>query len=150
ALIAFPGSSSGSVAARMRSGDFDEFHIDLTENVFDAGWVRFDSLLGYRVYRYDEGLRIRQTINPVGTGIIAGTQIALGDDFSTQNEFHGGDFGFRTHFARDDFSLDILTKLGVGSVNRTVQIFGGQVITTPGAAPQPEVGGLLALGSNIG
>jgi hypothetical protein len=150
ALIAFPGSSGGGVAARIRSGDFYDGHIDLMENVFNLGWVRFDSLFGYRFYRYDEGLRVRQTVLPTGVGVATGSQIDAVDNFSAQNEFHGGDFGFRTQFTRDTFSLDLLTKCAVGSVNRDVKIFGGQVFTSPGSAPVPAIGGLLALGSNIG
>src|SRR5262249_48719314 len=90
-LIAFPGTSAGAVAARASSGEFYEAHVDLTENVIDCGWFRLDSLLGYRFYRYDEGLRIRQTVtnNPFFT---AGTVFASQDAFQTQNEFHGGDF----------------------------------------------------------
>ncbi len=148
-LIAFPCSSAGTIDARDRSGEFYEAHIDLTENVVDAGWFRFDSLLGYRFYRYDEGLRIRQTITSA-PNFAAGTVFASGDDFRAQNEFHGGDLGFRTQFLWQDFSLALLTKLGVGCVNRDVKITGGQVIAVPGQTPVASEGGLYALPSNIG
>jgi hypothetical protein len=148
-LVAFPGSSAGSVAASARSGDYYDFHLDLTENVLDTGWFRLDSLLGYRFYRYDEGVRIRHTIsnNP---SFAAGTVLTAEDDFTAINEFHGGDFGFRSHFSWEDVTLDLLTKLAVGSVNRDVKIVGGQETTAPGQTPVARAGGLLALGSNIG
>jgi len=149
ALVAAPGSSAGSVAARDRSGEFYEAHVDLTENVFDCGWARLDSLLGYRFYRYDDGLSIAQ-VTTNSPNFAAGTVFRRGDDFATQNEFHGGDLGFRTHFAWETLSLDVLTKIAVGMVDRTVKISGGQVIAVPGAAPLVQSGGLLALASNIG
>jgi hypothetical protein len=148
-LVAFPGSSSGSITARAASGEFYQGNIDFTENVCDKGWFRFDSLLGYRFFRYDEGLRIRQSITG-SPNFATGTAFTSEDDFSTLNEFHGADFGFRTQFNWEDFSVALLTKLGVGCVNRTVKITGGQSVTVPGSPPANEVGGLLALSSNIG
>jgi hypothetical protein len=148
-LVAFPGSSTGTVSARARSGEFYDAHFDLTENVIDTGWVRLDSLFGYRFYRYDEGLRIRQSIanNPL---FAPGTQFAGEDDFATQNIYHGADLGFRTLLGNDDFSLGLLTKLGVGRLSRSVNIIGGQLATVPGVAPSLRTGNLLALPSNIG
>jgi hypothetical protein len=147
-LIAFPGSSGGSVAARSSSGNLIMANVDLTENVFDSGWFRLDSLLGYRFYSYGEGLRIRQNITNIPNA--PGTVFTSEDDFGTQNTFNGGDFGLRTQFTWEDFSLGLLTKLAVGGVNREVNIVGGSVTTTAGSAPLSRSGGLLALSSNMG
>ncbi|HKI32159.1 MAG TPA: BBP7 family outer membrane beta-barrel protein [Gemmataceae bacterium] len=148
-LIASPGISSGSIGARAASGDFYEAHIDLRENVVDWGWLRLDSLLGYRFYRYDEGLSIAQSrTNILNTR--TGTVFASEDDFNTQNEFHGADMGFRTQLWWENFSLDLLTKCGVGSVNRTVKVLGETVTTIPGSPTLVREGGLYALASNIG
>jgi hypothetical protein len=149
ALIAFPGSSGGLLSARAASGDFYEAHFDLTGNVVDTDWVRVDSLLGYRFYRFDEGLSLRQDINSSPT-FVPGTQFVGTDNFATKNEYHGADLGFRTVLTRDDFWLSLLTKLGVGRLSRTVKIRGGQVIEVPGTAPMVEAGNLFALSSNIG
>src|SRR5262249_49465947 len=112
ALIAFPGSSSGAIDARATSRNLYEAHIDLTENVVDTGWLRLDSLFGYRFFRYDEGLSVQQSITN-SPNFAAGTQFLGRDDFATHNIFHGADLGFRTVLTRDDFSLCILTKLDV-------------------------------------
>jgi hypothetical protein len=149
ALIA-SGSSSGSIDVRSSSGNLYEAHLDLTERVLDDGWVRLDSLFGYRFYRYDEGLRIRQTLSPIGGAFAVGTQLASNDDFTTHNTFNGGDFGFRTQFFWQNFSVGLLSKLAVGGINRDVKILGGTLVSVPGSAPVPEVGGLYALVSNIG
>jgi hypothetical protein len=147
-LIAFPGSSAGSVAARASSGNLLMTTVDLTENVLDTGWFRLDSLLGYRFYTYGEGVSVHQRITNIPNA--PGTVFASEDDFGTNNTFHGGDFGLRMKFAWEDFSLGLLSKLAVGRVERDVKIVGGSLTTAPGAAPVAREGGVLALKSNIG
>ncbi len=149
-LIAFPGSSSGSVDIRASSGNFYMGHLDVTETICDDGWLRFNALVGYRFFRYDEGLNIRQTINPTSASFVPGTQLDSVDNFNTRNEFHGADFGFRTQLFWQSFSLDLLTKLAVGRLQRTIDIEGNTVTTVPGVAPVTQAGGVLALSSNIG
>ena len=99
AFVAIPSSSSipgsaGTVTAHASSGNFYEAHLDLTEKITDLGWVRLDTLLGYRFYRYDEGLIIQQTLFPFQRAV-TGTKIVNSDNFQTKNEFNGGDFGMR-------------------------------------------------------
>ncbi len=149
-LIAYPGSSSGSIDVRDRSGDFYMANVDLAERFVDCGWVRIDALLGYRYYRYDDGLHVAQTISPTAVNFAAGTQLASTDEFTAESTFHGGDFGLRTQFWWQNFSLDLLTKLAVGGVNRRVEISGNTVTTVPGAGPAVQEGGVFALSSNIG
>jgi hypothetical protein len=148
-LIAFPGSSSGTIDARAASGDFYEAHVDLRENVVAWSWLRLDSLLGYEFYRYDEGLSIAQTRTNIPR-TRTGTVFASRDDFTTQNEFHGGDLGLKTHIWWESFSLDLTTKADVGSVDRLVKIGGETVTTVPGLPTKVQQGGLYALPSNIG
>ena len=71
-LVAFPGSSSGSVDIKASSGNFYEAHLDFTEKFLDQGWLQMESILGYRFYRYDDGLRVRQVINPTGGTTVPG------------------------------------------------------------------------------
>jgi hypothetical protein len=150
-LVTFPNSASGGIDIRVTSGNFYEGHVNLTDNFFDDGTWRLDALAGYRMYRYDEGLRIRQisvaTNNP---NLTPGTQVFVGDDFSTQNEFHGVDLGLRTSYRWESLTLEVLTKVAVGNLRRRVDIYGGQQITVPGGTPELRVGGVYALASNIG
>jgi hypothetical protein len=147
-LIAFPGSSAGSVAVRASSGNLLMTTVDLAENVVDTGWFRLDSLLGYRFYTYGEGVSIQQRITNIPNA--PGTVFASQDDFGTNNTFHGGDFGLRMNFTWEDFSLGLLSKLAVGRVERDVKIVGGSLTTAPGSDPVAREGGVLALKSNIG
>jgi hypothetical protein len=153
-LIAFPGNStgsgSGSIDIRAESGNYYETHIDLVGNIWDAGWIRFDTMLGYRYYRYDEGLRIRQSQTPNNPNFITGTQITSEDDFNTHNTFNGGDFGLRTQIECGNLSLGLLAKLAVGDVFRETNILGSTTTTVPGQTPVTQMGGVYALSSNIG
>jgi hypothetical protein len=149
-LVAFPGTSTGGVDIRASSGNFYEAHFDFTENFLDKGWVRGNALLGYRFFRYNEGLHIRQTLSPSDPSFALGTQIVAVDDFNTRNEFHGGDLGLRFQFFWESFSLDLLSKVAIGRVHRFVGISGTQTTTVPGSPPLTQNGGVLALSSNIG
>jgi len=113
------------------SGNFYETHIDLTENVLVLGWLRWESLLGYRFYRYDEGLRIRQNIVN-SPNFVAGHDFCLKTILRPQR-VHGGDFGFRTLLSWNDFSLNLLSKLAVGHVSRDINISGGKWLRCQGS-----------------
>ncbi len=149
-LVAFPGSSNGSIDIRAASGNFYSAHFDLTEKALDLGWFRLNSLLGYRFYRYDENLRIQQTLTPTDPAFIPGTQVATNDNFGVRNQFHGLDLGFRSQFNWQNFSLEVLTKIAIGRLSRQVDIGGDQTITVPGTQPITQSGGVLAAATNSG
>lgn len=152
-LVAFPGSSDGSIDVRANSGNFYSFHLDLCETAYDVGWFRLTSLFGYRYYRYDEAIRIGQVIIPTAANIFpfpVGTQIATNDNFNTRNSFNGLDMGFRSQFFWNNFSLEVLTKLAFGRLNRTFIIAGDQTATAPNATTATQTVGVLAASSNSG
>jgi hypothetical protein len=149
-LVAFPGSSSGSIDIRAASGNLYEAHIDLTENIVDCGGLRINSLFGYRFYRYDEGLRILEVMTPTNPLFASGTQITSVDSFTTSNTFHGGDLGLRTQYTWQNLCLGVRTSLAVGGVDRIIKISGSQITAVPGVAPVVQSGGLYALSTNIG
>ncbi len=152
-LVAFPGSSNGSIDIRANSGNLYGANLDLTEKAYDNDWFRLYSMIGYQFYRYDESLRVQQTITPLpGVGMfVPGTVISSNDNFSTYNEFHGLDLGFRSQFTLwDNLMLEVLTKVAIGQMHRDVAIGGNQTTTVPGAQPATLIGGVLALPSNSG
>ena len=73
------------------------------------------------------------------------------DRFNTENNFTGGELGFDWGIERNRWSMNILTKIGIGTTSE-VSINGSTQTIPPNTdpAPDPEVGGLLALSSNIG
>src|SRR5262249_41370877 len=114
-VVAFPGSP-GAIEARDNSGNFYEMHLDLSERICGCRWFRLDGILGYRFFRYDEGLRIQQTTSPTGAAFAPGTRISATDSFVAENEFNGFDLGFRTEIRGSNWTLDFLTKLATGGI----------------------------------
>ncbi len=149
-LIAFPGSSTGWVEVRASSGNFYEAHLDVSESFVALPWVHLDSILGYRFYRYDEGLTITQEIFPTGANVAPGTEVVTRDSFGANNEFHGGDLGLRARFNMGDLSLAMQAKVAIGNLHREVKIRGNQLTTAPGLPPSVQPAGAFALASNIG
>ncbi len=148
-LVAYPGQSSGSIYIKESSGNFYMTNLDLTENFLDLGWLRLNSFIGYVFYRFDDGLRMQQTIAPTGGSFVPGTQLTATDSFVGQNTFNGADLGFRSQFFWKDFSLNVLGRFAVGEVHNRVLIDGLTTTAVPGSAPVTSVGGLYALSSNI-
>ena len=149
-LVAFPGVSTGSIDASVVSNNFYSAHFAITEKAFDVPGFRMTALAGYRYYRYDESLGMRQAVTITDPNFIPGTQIFTNDSFSSRNEFHGFDMGFRAQYLWDRLSLELLTKLAVGDLRRQIDIRGDQTTTVPGAAPVVEQAGILALATNSG
>jgi hypothetical protein len=106
--------------------------------------------LGYRFYRYDEGLHIQELMTPTNPLFASGTQITSIDSFTTSNTFHGGDLGLRWHYTWNNLCLGVRTSLAVGGVDRVIKISGSQTTTVPNVAPVVQPGGLFALSTNIG
>lgn len=145
-LIAFPNLVTGQIGVASTTKVFGtevNFRrmIDVKQN------RRTDLLLGWRFFRFDEGLEentFSTSINPVGT-VPVGTTFNIHDTFGTQNMFNGGNFGLRTEwFFNDRWSLDILAKAALGAMRETVTIQGNTVITEPNTAPVTFNGGILA------
>ncbi|NBO92574.1 MAG: hypothetical protein EBV06_09750, partial [Planctomycetia bacterium] len=149
-LVAYPGVSSGSIDLSISSSAFYSGHVHVSETFLDRGWVKVDSLLGYRYYRYDTGVLISQSINPLEPEFVPGTKIETRDDIVARNQFHGAEIGLRTRLEWDSLSLSLLAKVAGGNLRREVRIAGSQTVTVPGQNPTTSPAGFYALGSNSG
>lgn len=149
-LVAFPNSATGAISARVSSGNFYDAWVDLSKTFVQEEGYRFDGLLGYRFFRYDDTLQVRQVVDPIDGSFVPGTRITTLDDFATQNEFHGVDLGLRAQCFFEQFSVNLLGKLAVGNLRRTTKIDGTQLVNVPGLPQATQQGGVLALSSNIG
>jgi hypothetical protein len=148
-LVSFPGVLAGSVAVRSESDPMiiadALMRFALVQN--SAGHVDF--LLGYRYLYLAESLQIQENLTSLDPFAL-GTRIQVNDRFATRNEFNGGLLGLDSEWKWSIFSLQIFGKLALGNLNREVMIDGNTLVTTPGAAPVNNPGGLLALQSNSG
>jgi hypothetical protein len=149
-LVSFPGVSNGTLDIQSTVGNFYAANFNITEKAIDEGNFRVIGLVGYRYYRFDDSLSVRQNLTVTDPNFIPGTQVLTNDSFSANNEFHGFDMGFRTQHLWGNFSLELLAKLAVGELRRQINIAGDQTTFVPGLAPIVDAAGVLALSSNSG
>jgi hypothetical protein len=150
-LVAFPGSSTGSIAAQASADTFVQAHLDFATRLLDDGGpLRATLLIGYCFFQYNEGLHVQQVIQPVGPNFIPGTQFSATDDFTTHNQFHGFDFGIRPQYTWQSLTLDLSVRVAVGALQHDVAINGSQLIVVPGQPTIVQNAGVLAQASNIG
>lgn len=132
-----------------------EIRIDTSSDVNSAGlllrrtWLRSCQgqvafLGGYRYFRLREELAIDEN-----RFTLPGETIQVQDNFAVQNDFHGVDLGLAAQLQRGRWSLDALTKLGLGGVRQQLDITGRTQRTANGATTIIN-GGLLTQPSNIG
>lgn len=113
---------------------------------------RVDCYAGYRYFRVREGLRISESLEStslVGPTVL-GTTIDLYDDFRTQNEFHGANFGTVVMTQRGRWSTELVSRIALGNVDREVRIDGQTTVNVPTVAPDVRPGGIFTQTSNIG
>jgi hypothetical protein len=85
---------------------------------------RTDLLCGFRYYGLSDSLRIHDATTA------AGTTTEHFDNFSTRNNFYGGEIGLRTQLYRGRWSFEVLTKLAMGNTHSLAEIAGQTQITT--------------------
>ena len=79
-----------------------------------------------------------------------GTVFDIFERYATWNEFHGADLGLQMWTDVWGCTVEMLAKLALGSVSRTVEIDGETLVDEPGSPVSISPGGLYALPSNMG
>jgi hypothetical protein len=150
-LIAFPNVVTGSI--RMHTGS--EMHS--AELLARGNWLRgtrgfIDGLVGYRYFRFWEGLMVREDlVSTDAAGPLAvGTQIDVSDRFRTENDLHAVELGVLLGLERNGWLFDITTKVALGDLRQQLTVGGLTRVAEPGVAAVTTPGGLLALPSNSG
>ena len=109
---------------------------------------RVDLIAGYQFSRIDDTLTI-SNVSDI-TPPIFGARVEAQDSFKTLNKFHGGQIGLLGEMDRGPLTLSLLAKVGLGNMNEVVTISGQSRITDLAGGVSNNVGGILALPSNIG
>jgi hypothetical protein len=159
-LVAFPNVIQGTIAATHETS-FQGAGVRMLYNLacgegcgtsclthcpVSTGY-RFDTILGYRFVRLDDTLSMTEASTSLETANPGAFFIQ--DQFQTENQFHGVDFGSVLQFTKGCWSLDLLSKLALGSTRSLVTIAGSTVITQ-GDAGESFTGGFLAQRTNSG
>jgi hypothetical protein len=120
--------------------------------IFKGGTRHVDVVYGIRWAQLNEGLTITENLEVIAPSPPSsiGTTFLVNDQFSTGNQFIGGEFGFMWDWQKNRWSLELLSKLALGNTHQSVNISGFTVNTPPGGTPETFTGGLLTQTSNIG
>jgi hypothetical protein len=154
-LVALPGLLSGSVSASASSTGLVGAGALLRANLCCGCDYRLDVVGGYRFLRLADHLGVREDVvstSPSNPNFIRqGTAITVTDQFDTHNEFNGFNLGLRGEVRRGAWVLRGLADVAVGNNHEVANVSGATTVSVPGAPPPvTNVGGLLALQSNIG
>ncbi len=106
-------------------------------------YCKVDFSLGYKHLGLNEGLSVQENLV---TLIDPTTNFVLTDTFETRNDFNGGEIGTIWEAGWNRWSLEMASKMAIGSTRHEVTI-NGSTRTLPG---DDATGGLLAQTSNIG
>jgi hypothetical protein len=126
--------------------------------LWTKGRFTFDGLTGFQFLDLEESLQINDsatalaggTNNFLGRGFGRGSTTLVQDRFTTQNRFYGGVIGMRANMHIEAFTLSVTGKVGLGSMNETVQADGITTLSGGFPASVTTAGGFFATGSNSG
>jgi hypothetical protein len=138
------GTIDASVTSEVSGGD-----LLVRTTIGRDRYGAFDLLVGYQHMRLDEGLSVVSNTTQAGPPL---TILDLSDRFNTSNRFHGFALGFDSTVRRGQWSLGTMFKLGMGNIEREIDINGfNQVnVVGPPASVSTTTNGLLARNTNNG
>ncbi len=155
-LVAFPTLLAGNVTVS-RDSRLWGIEANFRKPWYCGCWCSIDLLAGFRFLELNENLTISESVTflrgglpPPLAGVSPGDNISVVDSFGTRNRFYGGQIGADFECRKGRWIFGLLTKIGLGSMQQTVNISGFSTFT-PLQRPQVvRQGGLLAQQSNIG
>jgi hypothetical protein len=153
-LVAFPGIvSPGNILVETESSILGGDAL-MRRLLCRWGWGRMDLLLGYQFARLDESLDISNLLTDADPNnlIPDGTTLFNSDSFVTRNEYHAFAIGAAAQYEMGVWRLDVMGKIGLGTMRQKVTITGLSVIDNPPLGTPDAVNqvGLLAQGANLG
>jgi hypothetical protein len=145
-----PGISTGGIAI-LGSSDLWGAELNARHRCREGCSSYLDLFAGARYLNLSEQLNIIE-------GIVAGpqapepvgTRILVNDQFTTRDQFWGGQLGLRGERSWGRWFANIRGSVALGDTHQTLDIRGAQIIVRPGRPPQFFTGGLLAASTNIG
>lgn len=150
--INYPNSTSGSLNANI-SSDVYGGDILFRRMIFKDCATQLEYLAGYQTTRLADSLLIDSTTTALtNTPAPAGTISQLRDEFMTTNRFNGMALGLNGMLRERCWTLSGMVKLGLGNMERSVDIRGSSTITVPGnpSSTNTTPNGLLARNTNDG
>jgi hypothetical protein len=156
-LVAALADFSGNIRIRSSSSLYG-WDSNVLVNVVSRSYLSGDLLAGFRYLHLGEDLGIFQTstLLPGGLASFNGNPITppatlnIVDRFATSNQFYGGQLGARAEYAREQWFVHVLAKVGLGLTQGVGSIYGASILSGTGNPPMALPGGVLAVSSNTG
>ncbi len=113
---------------------------------------RADLIAGYTFLRYDNATILRTTsIDGIdANGTENDTVTTTVDAYGAKNQFHGGHLGLLNEISGGCVTLSTLTKIALGNMSTTTNVFGSRVDNVPSTGITTENEGLLTGAHNTG
>jgi hypothetical protein len=154
---ALPGLLSGGVSVTSKS-QFLSWELNGLRKIFQNDHWRLEGLAGFRYMNLTESLEIDDSVAPLTSGALTflGQPVDTSsvlfdfDRFKTTNNFFGGQLGGRLTWTTGPFSIESVTKLGLGGTTERTEISGGTSVVNGSGAVSSAPGGILATTANIG
>jgi hypothetical protein len=149
-LSSFPQAPvlAGSVSAQSRTR-LAGWDVNAGLNVVRDGGLEVTLLGGFRSLILNEDLQIEGTFSTPGLPAAASFGGATLDRFHTNNQFYGPQVGGQLNWLGDTWSVGVVGKVALGTMQQLATVSGSSVVNNGGAIT-PAVGGVYALPSNIG
>jgi hypothetical protein len=148
-IIAFPNLATGNINVQASSEVFGG-DISVRQLWYEKYGATVDVLYGYQYMRVAEDLRISSTSTSLDDDFApVGSVISIRDSFDTENDFHGGQFGFAGNYREGCWSFNSLAKVGFGQLRRRANL-SGSTTTSIDAATAVDPNGLLVRSTNAG
>ena len=150
-LVAYPGISTGGINATS-STDLVGYDVFARYLIYAGYCNRIDFIAGYHRTELDNTILVQHDITSVDgvTHGPVGTNIQSFDEWSTYNEFNGGEIGILSEAGDGRLTWSLLTKISFGNMKQHVNVNGGTVVTDVANNVAANPYGLLNLPSNIG
>jgi Putative beta barrel porin-7 (BBP7) len=148
----FTGNTAVDAAAQLYGAELNGRHLHCFGKC-----CYVEPLVGFRFLRLDEELKITDQLQPLTDNVLTflgnvvnpPATISDFDRFYTANTFLGIQVGGRLGWKRDNFSVDLLGKLAMGTNYQFVKIQGATTLNSPTGSTTAQ-GGILAQPTNIG
>jgi hypothetical protein len=150
-IVNFPGQQSGTLISEA-SSELQAAEVLIRKNLTRRGCVTVDLSAGYRYQQLNDHLSIGDSLSFSGSqaALPAGSVLTQSDVFDTRNVFQGGEVGLTTFIQLERLSINASLKAAVGETASQVTILGATTTNIPGTGISNQVGGFLALPSNMG
>jgi hypothetical protein len=153
----YPGALAGGTTVTSTS-QFLSWEINGLGKIFQNDHWRLEGLAGFRYMNLTESLEVDDALVPLASGALTflGQPVDTSstmydfDRFRTTNNFFGGQLGGRLTWTSGPFSIESVTKLGLGGTEERTEISGATTVVSGSGAVSSAPGGILATTANIG